>query len=317
MTRKTEPDIHPSFPQKVFGMNQPNPVAQQNPNSRRTVLLATDLKTSVLAQIDGTNPSFIVYSPYGWPSPQAGLMTRVGFNGELREVHTEWYLLGKGYRAYNPRLMRFHSPDSLSPFEMDQWNAYAYCGGEPVMSSDPSGHFSLGWIWPGAQRVIAGARTLTSRTASIVATATSQTAGNVSSGISKISGIFHRTRRTIVEALSFDEMRAAMPSPSRNSRAAALNRATVSSGAGDTPNQTHGYANRVELPSRKPAGQTHGFSTRTELRSNKPKDQLHPYTYRRELPSTDPTDQPHRYANRKMVPDNHSRSTTSAIRKSL
>jgi hypothetical protein len=47
--------------------------------------------------------------------------------------------LGNGYRVYNPRLMRFHSPDKSSPFEKGGMNTYMYCGGEPVMNVDPTG----------------------------------------------------------------------------------------------------------------------------------------------------------------------------------
>lgn len=50
------------------------------------------------------------------------------------------YLLGNGYRAYNPALMRFNSPDNQSPFGEGGLNAYAYCAGDPVNSVDPSGH---------------------------------------------------------------------------------------------------------------------------------------------------------------------------------
>ncbi|MFA1026632.1 MULTISPECIES: RHS repeat-associated core domain-containing protein [Pseudomonas syringae group] len=47
--------------------------------------------------------------------------------------------MGNGYRAYNPVLMRFNSPDSLSPFGKGGLNAYAYCAGDPVNRSDPDG----------------------------------------------------------------------------------------------------------------------------------------------------------------------------------
>lgn len=70
-------------------------------------------------------------------------MTRLGFNGELREAKPDWYLLGNGYRAYNPRLMRFHSPDSLSPFGAGGVNSYAYCSNEPINSKDPTGHIRI------------------------------------------------------------------------------------------------------------------------------------------------------------------------------
>ncbi|WP_238591846.1 RHS repeat-associated core domain-containing protein [Pseudomonas abietaniphila] len=50
--------------------------------------------------------------------------------------------MGAGYRAFNPVLMRFNSPDSLSPFGEGGLNPYAYCLGDPVNRLDPSGHLS-------------------------------------------------------------------------------------------------------------------------------------------------------------------------------
>jgi RHS repeat-associated protein len=64
----------------------------------------------------------------------------------LRETNIGWYLLGNGYRAYNPRLMRFHSPDSWSPFGGGGLNAYMYCVGDPINRVDPTGH--VPWIEP-------------------------------------------------------------------------------------------------------------------------------------------------------------------------
>lgn len=62
------------------------------------------------------------------------------FSGQRKEPATGHYLLGNGYRAFNPVLMRFHSPDSLSPMGAGGLNCYAYCGGDPVNNTDPSGH---------------------------------------------------------------------------------------------------------------------------------------------------------------------------------
>jgi RHS repeat-associated protein len=67
----------------------------------------------------------------------------MGFNGERPDPLTGHYLLGNGYRAFNPVLMRFNSPDSLSPFGKGGLNAYAYALGNPVDRVDPTGHFSL------------------------------------------------------------------------------------------------------------------------------------------------------------------------------
>lgn len=67
----------------------------------------------------------------------------LGFGGELLEPGTRYYLFGSGYRAYNPQLMRFNSPDDLSPFGRGGLNAYAYCLGDPVNLVDPDGHVPL------------------------------------------------------------------------------------------------------------------------------------------------------------------------------
>lgn len=67
----------------------------------------------------------------------------IGFNGERRDPVTGCYHLGNGYRMYNPRLMRFHAADSMSPFGNGGLNSYAYCLGDPINLRDPSGHFAL------------------------------------------------------------------------------------------------------------------------------------------------------------------------------
>lgn len=108
-----------------------------------TLLLATDNKNSVLAAVARCKHHPIAYSAYGKQSAQQEIAARLGFNGELREAHIGWYLLGNGYRAYNPTLMRFHSPDSWSPFGRGGLNAYMYCVGDPVNASDPTGHMPL------------------------------------------------------------------------------------------------------------------------------------------------------------------------------
>ncbi|AUH51035.1 hypothetical protein CXB49_09530 [Chromobacterium sp. ATCC 53434] len=66
----------------------------------------------------------------------------LGFNGQRLDPVGSATHLGNGYRAYSPALMRFHSPDSLSPFGAGGVNPYAYCAGDPVNRADPSGHLS-------------------------------------------------------------------------------------------------------------------------------------------------------------------------------
>lgn len=82
-----------------------------------------------------------VYSPHGFRSSSTALTGAVGFNGEFFQAALGCYALGNGHRIYNPRLMRFISPDALSPFLKGGINAYAYCLNDPVNGQDPSGKF--------------------------------------------------------------------------------------------------------------------------------------------------------------------------------
>ncbi|CAI8751254.1 RHS repeat-associated core domain-containing protein [Pseudomonas sp. IT-P176] len=124
-------------------MSSSSPDHQQNPSWQRTVLLATDSSHSIIAEVADGKTNAIAYSAYGEQSAQQEVATGLGFNGQLREARIGWYLLGNGYRAYNPRLMRFHSPDSWSPFGGGALNPYMYCVGDPVNRSDPTGHMSI------------------------------------------------------------------------------------------------------------------------------------------------------------------------------
>ncbi|RMR22971.1 hypothetical protein ALP89_02192 [Pseudomonas syringae pv. persicae] len=105
-----------------------------------TTLLATDQQRSVLQLVDNTGVESVAYSPYGHYPAESGLTSLLGFNGERRDPVTGHYLLGNGYRAYNPVLMSFNSPDSLSPFDEGGLNAYGYVGGDPVGFGDETGH---------------------------------------------------------------------------------------------------------------------------------------------------------------------------------
>jgi RHS repeat-associated core domain len=71
------------------------------------------------------------------------LSSVVGFNGERIDPVLGGYHLGNGYRLYSPSLRRFTSPDSMSPFGQGGINPYAYCEGDPINNTDPTGHMPL------------------------------------------------------------------------------------------------------------------------------------------------------------------------------
>ena len=109
-----------------------------------STLLTTDQQRSVLHILKTNNKrQSIAYSPFGHHSAESGLNSQLNFNGERRESVTGHYLLGNGYRAFNPVLMRFNSPDNLSPFDKGGLNSYAYCLGDPINNSDPTGNVIL------------------------------------------------------------------------------------------------------------------------------------------------------------------------------
>lgn len=136
----------------------------------RTLLLASDMQQSVIDELDGSGPNILVYSPYGLQSAQRRAGTHLGFNGQFKEAVTGRYHLGNGHRVYNPVLMRFHSPDRLSPFGKGGINPYAYCGGSPVNRVDPSGQwwFSVTGQVVGTMVGVLFASAATIRTASAI-----------------------------------------------------------------------------------------------------------------------------------------------------
>ncbi|WP_080270306.1 RHS repeat-associated core domain-containing protein [Pseudomonas syringae USA007] len=110
-------------------------------NQSDCALLLTDQQQSVIA----AQGLALAYTPYGHRHLSAGPMNLPGFTGQRVDPVTGHYLLGNGYRAFNPVLMRFNSPDSLSPFGEGGLNAYGYCEGDPINRVDPSGH--VRWLF--------------------------------------------------------------------------------------------------------------------------------------------------------------------------
>ncbi|RXV65310.1 RHS repeat-associated core domain-containing protein [Burkholderia stabilis] len=117
---------------------------QQHDDVVTTALLATDQQCSVFrVRFNATQPDSISYTPYGHRALGSDFL---GFNGEYIDPVTGHYLLGNGYRDFNPVLMRFHSPDGFSPFGKGGLNTYCYVGGDPVNFTDPTGASLFGAI---------------------------------------------------------------------------------------------------------------------------------------------------------------------------
>ncbi|MCD4530473.1 MULTISPECIES: RHS repeat domain-containing protein [Pseudomonas] len=131
--------------QTHFFYHADRPLGQQASDNSQTLLLLTDANHSVIGESRQRDLRSAVYSAYGERHSDDTLRSLLAFNGEMRDEASGWYLLGQGYRAYNPGLMRFHSPDSLSPFGSGGVNPYTYCLGNPIALRDPTGHEAVGW----------------------------------------------------------------------------------------------------------------------------------------------------------------------------
>jgi len=122
----------------VISANNQN-LYETNSQTAQTRLLATDIQESTII-IKSEYQSMIAYSPYGNDSFPADSLLLSRFTGQiLLPLLTKSYLLGNGHRLFNTGLMRFHSPDSLSPFDEGGLNGYAYCGNDSINRSDPTG----------------------------------------------------------------------------------------------------------------------------------------------------------------------------------
>jgi RHS repeat-associated protein len=118
-----------------------NPWPPEQNRAIACTLLAVDRQRSPLHAFTAAQQQALAFTAYGTSTPQDSPMTVLGFTGERRITGTGHYLLGNGYRAFNPVLMRFNGPDALSPFGRGGLNSYSYCSGDPVNRVDPGGKF--------------------------------------------------------------------------------------------------------------------------------------------------------------------------------
>jgi len=159
------------------------------------------------------------YTPHGGFRPDAGPWQ--SFANAHRDQTSGCYLLGNGYRAYSPSMMRFCSPDRLSPFEAGGLNAYGYCLGDPINRQDPSGRIpqwlsSLGQALsraaPATQQVIFGSGNVISSAAGASYLAASPAALRARRPVATLffySGVMGLGARATTALEHFDPARAA------------------------------------------------------------------------------------------------------------
>ncbi|MGE8387876.1 MAG: RHS repeat-associated core domain-containing protein [Pseudomonas sp.] len=152
------------------------PIAESRAQGLPALQVKTDSAGSTLATVTmGSGHSECAYNPFGYSSKPVGSQSHRLFNAEVFDNLSQGYHLGAGERVYLPALMRFGSPDTMSPFGEGGINWYAYCSNDPINFNDPSGNnkvpfFSLqdqafralgisaGFERPVIQRIIAGSK---------------------------------------------------------------------------------------------------------------------------------------------------------------
>ncbi|MFB9157447.1 RHS repeat-associated core domain-containing protein [Chromobacterium violaceum] len=154
----------------------------------------------------------------------------LGFNGERLDPANELALLGNGYRAYSPAMMRFHCPDSLSPFGVAGIHCYAYSLGDPINRADPTGHLS--WqVWAGIGLAAAGLALAALTAGSSIAAAGGMVAALESASVASLA-MGGAALGSDAAAIASEATRASNPSASAILGWVSLSAGTLSLGAG-------------------------------------------------------------------------------------
>lgn len=120
--------------------NQALAEQQRQAGNDSSKILAVDAQGSVVQVQVGQKATTFSYTAFGYSDAAKFYNPLAGFNGERPEPITGCYPLGNGYPFYIPSLMRFGSPDNISPFGRGGAHSYVYCGADPVNFVDRTGH---------------------------------------------------------------------------------------------------------------------------------------------------------------------------------
>lgn len=113
---------------------------QQNRDGAQAVLLGVDHAGSTTSTLHPDGHQIHRYSAYGYNCALPHPIRFWDLLASFFQPDVHGYFLGNGYRVFTPSLMRFLSPDSLSPFGIGGINSYCYCMGDPVNRTDATGH---------------------------------------------------------------------------------------------------------------------------------------------------------------------------------
>lgn len=135
------------------------------PGATKSFQLTTNMQRTLILAVGAGDTVALVNGCYGFNKKNHDFI--IGYTGQHLDKKTGCYMLGNGYRAYSPELLRFIAPDAASPFGKGGINSYAYCSGDPVNCQDDSGHNPLAsafrWVANKITKVLPKEKTLIER----------------------------------------------------------------------------------------------------------------------------------------------------------
>ena len=101
--------------------------------------------TEGIVKDDGTTAAAYSYTDFGdtTATVTSSFDNEICYTGGILDSETGLYYLNARY--YDPETASFISQDSYRGETNDagQWNLYAYCAGDPINATDPSGHLKI------------------------------------------------------------------------------------------------------------------------------------------------------------------------------